>query len=146
MFWNSIFAGLKVLGYWETYVVAVGMTIIVAFPKLYLALLKDRYMYGGALSPAPVWHLIRLHWISGFEKLKERAFKGHFAGGFKGFVVLGLAEFIGVYFATLTLLPLMLGTGTHADWALPWTLPFHDIFLFLKIVGTLLISIIIVIV
>jgi hypothetical protein len=38
----------------------------------------------------------------------------------------------------------MLGTGTHANWALPWTLPFHDTVLFLKIVGALLLMIIIV--
>ncbi len=82
--------------------------------------------------------------ISGFDKLKDRAYKGHFAGGFKGLLVIALAEFLGGYFAILTLLPLMLGTGTHANWALPWTLPFHDTVLFLKIVGALLFTIIIV--
>ncbi len=145
MLWNSITAGLKILGFWQTYIVAIGMTVIVVFPKLYLALLKDRFMYGGvALSRTVIWYLIRHHWISGFDKLKDRAYKGHFAGGFKGLLVIGLAEFLGGYFAILTLLPLMLGTGTHANWALPWTLPFHDTVLFLKIVGALLLTIIIV--
>jgi hypothetical protein len=145
MLWNSITAGLKILGFWQTYVVAIGMTVIVAFPKLYLALLEDRFMYGNvALSPTVVWYLIRHHWLSGFDKLKDRAYEGHFAGGFKGFLVIGLAEFLGGYFAILTLLPLMLGTGIHANWGLPWALPFHDAVLFLKIVGALLLTIIIV--
>jgi hypothetical protein len=145
MLWNSITAGLKILGFWQTYIVAIGMTVIVVFPKLYLALLKDRFMYGDVpLSPTVIWYLIRHHWVSGFDKLKDRAYKGHFAGGFKGLLVIGLAEFLGGYFAILTLLPLMLGTGTHANWALPWTLPFHDTVLFLKIVGALLLTIIIV--
>jgi hypothetical protein len=121
------------------------MTVIAVFPKLYLALLKDRFMYGDvALSPTVIWYLIRHHWISGFDKLKDRAFKGNFAGGFKGLLVIGLAEFLAGYFAILTLLPLMLGTGTHANWALPWTLPFHDTVLFLKILGALLLTIIVV--
>jgi len=141
MFWSSLTAGLGVLGFWQTYVVAAGMTLIVVFPKLYLALLTDRFMYGDvALSPTLVWYLIRHHWISGFDTLKDRAFKGHFAGGFKGLLVIGLAEFLAGYFAILTLLPLMLGTGTHANWALPWTLPFHDTVLFLKILGVLLLT------
>jgi len=141
---NSIAAGLKILGFWQTYIVAIGMTVIVVFPKFYLALLKDRFMYGNvALSPTVIWYLTRHHWISGFDKLKDRAYKGHFAGGFKGLLVIGLAEFLGGYFAILTLLPLMLGTGTHANWALPWALPFHDTVLFLKIVGALLLTIII---
>jgi hypothetical protein len=145
MLWNSITAGLKILGFWQTYIVAIGMTVIVVFPKLYLALLKDRFMYGDVpLSPTVIWYLIRHHWVSGFDKLKDRAYRGHFAGGFKGLLVIGLAEFLGGYFAILTLLPLMLGTGTHANWALPWTLPFHDTVLFLKIVGALLFMIIIV--
>lgn len=145
MLWNSITAGLKILGFWQTYIVAIGMTVIVVFPKLYLALLKDRFMYGDVpLSPTVIWYLIRHHWVSGFDKLKDRAYKGHFAAGFKGLLVIGLAEFLGGYFAILTLLPLMLGTGTHANWALPWTLPFHDTVLFLKIVGALLLTIIIV--
>ena len=145
MLWNSITAGLKILGFWQTYIVAIGMTVIVVFPKLYLALLKDRFMYGDVpLSPTVIWYLIRHHWVSGFDKLKDRAYRGHFAGGFKGLLVIGLAEFLGGYFAILTLLPLMLGTGTHANWALPWTLPFHDAVLFLKIVGALLVMIIIV--
>ena len=145
MLWNSITAGLKILGFWQTYIVAIGMTVIVAFPKLYLALLEDRFMYGDvALSPTVIWYLIRHHWVSGFDKLKDRAYKGHFAGGFKGLLVIGLAEFLGGYFAILTLLPLMLGTGTHANWGLPWALPFHDAVLFLKIVGALLLTIIIV--
>jgi hypothetical protein len=55
-----------------------------------------------------------------------------------------LAEFLGVYFAVFTLLPLMLGIGTHANWALPWILPFQHTACFLKIVGTLLLAIIIV--
>ena len=145
MLWNSITAGLKILGFWQTYIVAIGMTVIVAFPKLYLALLEDRFMYGDvALSPTVIWYLIRHHWVSGFDKLKDRAYKGHFAGGFKGLLVIGLPEFLGGYFAILTLLPLMLGTGTHANWGLPWALPFHDAVLFLKIVGALLLTIIIV--
>ena len=145
MLWNSITAGLKILGFWQTYIVAIGMTVIVVFPKLYLALLKDRFMYGDVpLSPTVIWYLIRHHWVSGFDKLKDRAYEGHFAGGFKGLLVIGLAEFLGGYFAILTLLPLMLGTGTQANWALPWTLPFHDTVLFLKIVGALLLMIIIV--
>lgn len=146
MLWNSIIAGLKVFGFWQTYIVAIGMTVIVVFPKLYLALLQDRFMYGGdgALSPTLIWYLIRHHWINGFDKLKDRAYEGHFAGGFKGLLVIGLAEFLGGYFAILTLLPLMLGTGTHANWELPWILPFHDAVLFLKIVGALLLMTIIV--
>jgi hypothetical protein len=145
MLWNSITAGLKILGFWQTYIVAMGMTVIVVFPKLYLVLLKDRFMYGDvALSPTLIWYLIRHHWVSGFDQLKERAYKEDFAGGFKGLLALGLAEFLGCYFAILTLLPLMIGIGTHANWALPWTLPFHDTVLFLKIVGTLLLTIIIV--
>lgn len=59
-------------------------------------------------------------------------------------LVIGLAEFLGGYFAILTLLPLMLGTGIHANWALPWTLPFYDTILVLKIVGALLLTITIV--
>src|SRR5260221_12657101 len=119
MYWHSVTAGLKILGFWQTYVVAVGVTVIVVFPKLYLALLQDRFMYGKvALSPTLIWYLIRHHWIDGFDKLQDRAFKGHFAEGFKGLLVIGLAEFLGGYFAILTLLPLMLGTGTHANWAL----------------------------
>ena len=145
MLWNSITAGLKILGFWQTYIVAIGMTFIVAFPKLYLALLEDRFMYGDVpLSPTVIWYLIRHHWVSGFDQLKDRAYKGHFAGGFKGLLVIGLAEFLGGYFAILTLLPLMLGTGTHANWALPWTLPFQETVLFLEIVGALLLTIIIV--
>jgi len=42
MLWNSITGGLKIFGFWQTYIVAVGMTVIVVFPKLYLALLEDR--------------------------------------------------------------------------------------------------------
>jgi hypothetical protein len=145
MLWNSITEGLKILGFWQTYIVAIGMTVVVVFPKLYLALLQDRFIYGDvALSPTVIWYLIRHHWISGFDKLKDRAYEGHFAGGFKGLLVIGLAEFLGGYFAILTLLPLMLATGTHANWALPWTLPFHDTILFSKIVGALLLTIIIV--
>jgi hypothetical protein len=145
MLWNSITAGLKVLGFWQTYIVAMGMTVIVVFPKLYLAMLEDRFIYGDvALSPTVIWYLIRHHWISGFDKLKDRAYEGHFAGGFKGLLVIGLAEFLGGYFAILTLLPLMIGIGTHANWAFPWTLPFHDTVLFLRIVGALLLMIIIV--
>jgi len=145
MLWNSITAGLRILGFWQAYVVAVGMTVIVVFPKLYLALLLDRSMFGKeALSPTLIWNLIQMHWITGLDKLKDRAFKEHFAGGFKGLLVIGLAELLGGYFVILTLLPLMLGTGTHANWALPWTLPFHDIILFLKIVGALLLTIIVV--
>ena len=145
MLWDSITAGLKILGLWQTYIVAIGMTVIVAFPKLYLALMQDRFMYGDVpLSPTLIWYLIRYHWISGFDELKDRAYKEQFAGGFKGLLVIVLAEFFGVYFAILTLLPLMLGTGTHANWALPWTLPFHDTVLFLKIVGALLLTTIIV--
>lgn len=146
MLWNSLTAGLKILGFWQTYVVGVGMTVIVVSPKLYLALLRDRFMYGDvALSPTLVWYLIRHHWISGFRKLMDRAFKGHCAGGFKGLLVIGLSEFLGCYFAILTLLPLMLGTETHANWALPWTMPFHDTVLFLKIVAALQLTIIVVV-
>jgi len=146
MLWNSITAGLKIFGFWQTYIVAIGMTVIVGFPKLYLALLQDRFMYGGdvALSPTLTWYLIQHHWSSGFDELMDRAYKGHFAGGFKGLLVIGLAEFLGVYFTILTLLPLMLGTGTDANWGLPWILPFHDTVLFSKIVGALLLMTIIV--
>jgi hypothetical protein len=145
MFWESVTAGLKILGFWQTYVVALGMTVIVVFPKLYLALLPDRFMYGAdvPLSPTVICYLIRHHWIDGFDKLKDRAYKGHFAGGFKGLLVIGLAEFFGGYFAILTLIPLMLGTGAHANWAIPWVLPFRDTVLFLKIIGALLLTIII---
>jgi hypothetical protein len=61
MFWDSVTAGLKILGFWQTYVVALGMTVIVVFPKLYLALLPDRFMYGAdvPLSPTVIWYLIR---------------------------------------------------------------------------------------
>jgi len=59
-------------------------------------------------------------------------------------IVIALAEFLGAYFATVTLLPLMLGTGTGANWALPWVMPFNDTVLFLKIVGVLLLATIIV--
>jgi hypothetical protein len=143
--WNSITGGLRILGFWQTYVVAVGMTVIVVFPKLYLALLKDRFMYGDVrLSPTLIWYLIRHHWIDGFSKLKDRAYKGDMAGGFKGVIVVGFAEFVGDYFAILTLLPLMLGTGTDANWALPWLLPFYNTVVFLKIVGALLLTIIVV--
>lgn len=139
MLWYSVIAGLKLLQFWQTYAVATGMTIIVVFPKLYLALLQDRFMYGEtAVSPTLVWYLIRHHWVDGFEKLKDRAYKGRLAGGFKGLLVVGVAEFLGGYFAILTLLPLMLSTGTHANWALPWILPFQDVVLFLKLLGALL--------
>ena len=62
MLWNSITAGLKILGFWQTYIVAIGMTFIVAFPKLYLALLEDRFMYGDvALSPTVIWYPLRVY-------------------------------------------------------------------------------------
>lgn len=145
MLWDSITVGLKILGFWQTYVVAAGMTVIVVVPKLCFALLQDRFMYGDvALSPTLIWYLLQHHWISGFDKLKDRAYKEQFAGGFKGLLVIGLVELLGGYFAILTLLPLMLGTGTHANWALPWTLPFHDAILFVKTVGALLLTIVLV--
>ena len=146
MLWHSITAGLGIVRFWQTYAVAVGVTVIVVLPKLYLALLKDRFMYGNdvQLSPAIVWYLIRHHWMDGFEKLKDRAFRWQFAGGMRSVVFVGLLELLGSYFAILTLLPLMTGTGTSAAWGLPWTLPFHDTVVFLKLLGAWLLTLIIV--
>jgi hypothetical protein len=145
MLWSSVTAGLRILGFWQTYVVAAGTAVIMVVPKLFLALLQDRFMYGHdvPLNPTLIWYLIRYHWIDGFDKLQDRASKGNFTGGCTGLIVIGLAEFLGMYFAIATLLPLMLGTGTGANWSLPWVIPFNDTILFLKMLGVLLVATII---
>jgi hypothetical protein len=144
--WQSSLEGLKVFAHWETYIVGIIMTFVIAGPKLFLVLLRDRHMYddisGGEvrMGPALIFALIRHHWIYNFKKLREDAVKGRFAGGFKGILLIGAAEFAGGYIGIVTLLPIMLQTG-NASWALPWIMPFTATLSFLKIVGWLLLGI-----
>jgi hypothetical protein len=145
MLWQSILHGLRILAHWQTYAVGAGMTVIVVFPKLYLALLRDRNMYGETpLRPIIVWYLIRHHAIDRFEKLIDRAYKGQWGGGWIGVLFVGIAEFWGGYFAILTLMPLMLGLGTDANWATPWLLPIQHPAIFFRLIGLLLVAVILV--
>jgi hypothetical protein len=143
MLWKSITSGLGMFLFWQTYVVAIAMTVIVVFPKLFLAMLRDRRMYGETpVTPKLIGYLVQHHWMDGFSTLKDRAFKGQFAGGKLTLIAIGIAEFVGGYVAILTLLPLMLRTGTDAAWASPWALPVHDPTAFFKIAGSFLAAIV----
>jgi hypothetical protein len=142
MLWHSIAAGFKIFTFWQTYVVAIGVNLIIVPPKLYLALLQDKNMYGETtVSPLLIWYLVRHHAIDRFDKLIERATNGSIIRGFKSLLFIGLLEFLGVYFAILTLLTVMLGLTNDANWLLPWILPFKAPILFLKLLGIILLSV-----
>ena len=144
LLWRSIEQGLHVFVYWQTYVVAICMTLLIAVPKLFLALLLDRHMYGETpLTKQIVWSLIRYHALSDFEELKDRAIKSKFVGGFRGLVVVMFCELFGTYFGLLTLLPLMTSATDHAAWLLPWVFPFSKPIIFLKLIGLLAITVIV---
>ena len=139
--WQSCVVGLKIFAHWETYVVALGVSVIVVLPKLFLALYLDKNMYGETpFTHRICWYLIRHHAIDRFDTLIKRCSDGSIIRGVKGLLAIGLLEFFGNYWGILTLLLLMLGLQPTASWIEPWTLPFAAPVHFLKIFGALLLG------
>ncbi len=140
MFWNATIAGFKIFGFWELYAAAVAVVAIVALPKLFFALLADRYRFGDyPISPHLFWTLLSFHFHFGFRELTDRVVEDRMAGGLPATIFIGFCELFGIYFFILTLSPIILNLSPHAAWSLPWVLLFHDPLTFLKITGLIVI-------
>jgi hypothetical protein len=140
MFWNSTIAGLRVFGFWEFYVAAVGFLAIVFLPKLFFALLAEHYQAFEDFEPSPssLWRLLCMHSRYGFCVLIDRVMEGKMAGGLPAALFIAFCELFGVCFFILTLSPIILDLGPHAAWSLPWMLVFHDPLIFLKLIGLII--------
>jgi hypothetical protein len=136
MFLNLTIVGFKIFGHWELYAAAIGVVAIVALPKLFLALLADRFRFGDyPLSPHLFWLLLCFHFRFGFRELTDRVLADKMAGGLSAMFFTAFCEIFGTYLFILTLSPIILGLDVHAAWSLPWMLLFHDPIVLLKIVG-----------
>lgn len=141
MFWNATISGLQIFGFWQLYPAAAAFAAIVALPKLFFALLADRYRFGDyPLSPRLFWLLISFHFHFGFRELTDRVLEDRSAGGVPATLSIGFCELFGTYFFILTLSPIILGLSPHAAWSLPWLLLFHDPLTFLKIIGLIILA------
>jgi hypothetical protein len=141
VFWNATLSGFKIFGFWQLYAAAAAFAAIVVLPKLFFALFADRYRFGNyPLSPRLFWLLISFHFHSGFRELTDRAVEDRIAGGVPATLFIGFCELFGTYFFILTLSPIILGLSPHAAWSLPWVLLFHDPLTFLKIIGLIIVS------
>lgn len=108
MLWKSIFAGLRVLTYWETYVAGLEYFAIVFIPLLILAI----------CFPTPT--------------LEQERGKG--VGVCLGCLLLPWLQVGAMVVFFLTLSPIILGLARDAAWSLPWVLLFTAPGAFLKLV------------
>jgi hypothetical protein len=140
-FWNATILGFKIFGFWQLYAAAAALAAMVALPRLFLALLADRYRFGDyPLSLHLFWLLISYHFHFGFRELTDRAVEDRIAGGVPARIFMVFCEVFGTYFFVLALSPIILGLGSHAAWSLPWLLLFQDPLTFLKIAGLIALS------
>ncbi|MCY4610253.1 MAG: hypothetical protein OXC38_00840 [Gammaproteobacteria bacterium] len=113
MFWDSIFVGLKVLTYWETYVAGLEYLAVFYIPVGIAALLTERsekFAIFGCLSMF-VFPLLQV-------------------------VALVVATVIFVF----TMAPIILGASEDAAWILPWVAMFQAPDVFLKLIGMLVVT------
>jgi len=130
-----------VFGFWQVYAAALVVVVFVVLPKLFFALLADRFRFGDyALSPKVFWILLSFHFHFGFRELIDRVFADKMAGGLPARIFMALCELLGNCFFVLTLSPIILGLSNHAAWSLPWMLLFHDPLLLLKIGGLIVLA------
>ena len=90
MFWNSILAGLKVLTYWETYVVGLEYLAIIIVPTI-------------------LWNITT-------EKFKNT---GQMGMGCLGIFLMPLVQMAATSILVLTLAPIIFGEAESAAWNLP---------------------------
>lgn len=114
MFWDSIFAGLKVLVYWETYVAGLAYLAIYTIPIMAATAAADRKMYT----------------------------TGRVTNGCFVVVLTPLLQMTATLVFVLILTPIILGLSEDAAWDFPWVLLIVDPGTFFKLVGILLVSIV----
>ena len=145
MLLQSVLHGLTIFTHWEAYFVALIVTVIVAFPKLFLALYIDKHLYGVTPFNFTIFrYLIRHHWVDRFEALINRCTDGSIIRNFKIFILIDILEFIGCYYGVFTLMFLVLGHDHAANWGGPFIMPFVEPLVFFKILGVSLIAIMLV--
>lgn len=111
MFWNSILAGLKVLTYWETYVVGLEYLAIIIVPTI-------------------LWNITT-------EKFKNT---GQMGMGCLGIFLMPLVQMAATSILVLTLAPIIFGEAESAAWNLPWRLITEAPITFFKLVGALTVA------
>lgn len=110
MFWDSVFAGLKVLTYWETYIAVLEYLAILFIPM------------------AVVGTII------------EKSEAGEVAAGCLGILLLPILQVTAVAVFILTLAPIIFGFADDAAWSLPWIILIMAPGVFFKLVGVMIVT------
>lgn len=110
MFWDSVFGGLKVLSYWETYVAGVEYLAIFFIPMIITGTIMEKSQNSG--------------WLIGCLSMLFMPV----------FQVAAMAVMI------LSISPIIFGLSDDAAWSLPWILVTMAPGLFFKLVVTLVIA------
>ncbi|MGP0566279.1 MULTISPECIES: hypothetical protein [unclassified Nitrospina] len=109
MFWESVFGGLKILTYWETYVAGLEYLLIIFLPLLLVTLIMEKNEgVGGAIGCLTMIFLPILQ-------------------------VFAVAVFI------LTLAPIIFGFSDDVIWSFPWKVINLATWPFIKFIGILII-------
>lgn len=110
MFWDSVITGLKMLTYWETYVAGLEYLALFFIPMAIVGLAMDKNEGGGGLM------------------------------GCLSMLILPVLQVVAMAVFILTLAPLIFGLSEDASWGFPWNIIAMVPSAFLKLIGVLVIS------